>query len=133
MIINRVWAMPNKWTFTIKPIRELLYRYVGNGIGWIDPFAGKHSPAEHTNDLNENNNAKYHLDALEFLSGLSDKYEGGLYDPPYSLRQIMECYEGIGLTIDKKWATTKFYSDTKTCLSNKIKQGGLLLVLGGTV
>lgn len=24
MRINRVWAMPNKWTFTIKPIKELL-------------------------------------------------------------------------------------------------------------
>ena len=24
MRIERKWAMPNKWTFTIKPIRELL-------------------------------------------------------------------------------------------------------------
>ena len=28
MIISRVWAMPNKWTFTIKPIRDLLDRYI---------------------------------------------------------------------------------------------------------
>jgi len=52
MIINRVWAMPNKWTFTIKPIAELLARYVGDGKGWVDPFAGKNSPAELCNDLN---------------------------------------------------------------------------------
>ena len=24
MILERIWAMPNKWTFTIKPIAELL-------------------------------------------------------------------------------------------------------------
>ena len=24
MKIERIWAMPNKWTFTIKPIKELL-------------------------------------------------------------------------------------------------------------
>lgn len=51
MIINRVWAMPNKWTFQIQPITELIKRYVGDGKGWIDPFAGMTSPAEITNDL----------------------------------------------------------------------------------
>ena len=33
MIINRVWAMPNKWTFKVKPIGELVSRYVGDGKG----------------------------------------------------------------------------------------------------
>lgn len=28
--------MPNKFTFQIKPIKEILSRYVGDGIGWID-------------------------------------------------------------------------------------------------
>ena len=38
--------MPNKWTFTIKPIKELLKRYVHKPIHeWIDPFAGENSPA----------------------------------------------------------------------------------------
>ena len=27
-VIQRVWAMPNGLTFTIKPIRELLQRYI---------------------------------------------------------------------------------------------------------
>ena len=44
MKIERKWAMPNKWTFTIKPITELLSRYVGDGMGWVDLFAGKNSP-----------------------------------------------------------------------------------------
>ena len=28
MIINRIWAMPNKNTFQIKPIKELIERYI---------------------------------------------------------------------------------------------------------
>jgi len=67
MRINRVWAMPNKWTFTIKPIAELLARYVGNGTGWVDPFAGENSPAEFTNDHNLDSPTIYHYDALNFL------------------------------------------------------------------
>ncbi len=43
--------MPSMHTFTIKPIRELVGRYVKDGKGWIDPFAGENSPAEITNDL----------------------------------------------------------------------------------
>ena len=31
MKIDRIWAMPNKWTFTIKPIRELLEDEIDDG------------------------------------------------------------------------------------------------------
>lgn len=33
--------MPSRWTFTIPPIADLLAKYVGDGKGWIDPFAGE--------------------------------------------------------------------------------------------
>ena len=70
MKISRTWAMPNKWTFTIKPIKELLKQYVGNGKGWVDPFAGKYSPAEITNDLNPGMPSSFHLRANDFLDQL---------------------------------------------------------------
>jgi hypothetical protein len=40
MIINRVWAMPNKNTFDILPIKNLIYKYLDNQATWIsiDPF-----------------------------------------------------------------------------------------------
>jgi len=129
IIINRYWAMPNKWTFTIKPIKILLTKY-NVGKGWIDPFAGKYSPAEITNDLNVKMPTKYHLEAVDFLNNLSDKYIGAIFDPPYSLRQIIECYEGIGKKVDKKWATTKFYTDVKNLLAIKIKYGGYAICCG---
>ena len=78
--MSRVWAMPNKWTFQIKPIRQLLRRYVGDGKGWIDPFAGFNSPAETTNDLNPTTPTNYHLDAIEFLKQADGRYGGGLRD-----------------------------------------------------
>jgi hypothetical protein len=45
MKINRVWAMPNKNTFTIKPIGELIDRYMLNNPFSIDPISGDYSCA----------------------------------------------------------------------------------------
>ena len=132
MIIQRKWAMPSMHTFKIKPIAELLSKYIPkDGKDWIDPFAGENSPAEFTNDLNSAKPTKYHLEAIEFLKLIGNKeMAGALFDPPYSLRQIMECYEGIGLTPDKKWATTKFYTDVKNGLAKIIKLGGVCISFG---
>lgn len=47
--INREWAMPNSNTFSIKPIRELIERYLSGTI--IDPFANQNKLATITNDL----------------------------------------------------------------------------------
>jgi len=102
MIINRVWAMPNRWTFKIKPIQELLKRY-HVGLGWIDPFCGECSPAEFKNDLNPNNkHAEYHLEAIDFLNLLDWRVSGALFDPPYSLTQVARSYSQIGLKFKSK-------------------------------
>jgi len=94
---TRQWAMPNKHTFLIKPIGNLIRRYVGNGLGWIDAFAGENSPAETKNDLNPEKPTEYHLDALEFLRSIKDESAiGVIYDPPYSMTQAKECYDKFG-------------------------------------
>ena len=36
MIIRREWAMPNKNTFSIKPIRSLINKYINNKKVIID-------------------------------------------------------------------------------------------------
>lgn len=88
--------MPSRHTFKIRPIAELLRRYVGDGKGWIDPFAGYNSIAELTNDLNPDTPAKYHMEAKDFVNILMGDWNGVLFDPPYSLRQLKECYKSIG-------------------------------------
>jgi len=128
--MNRVWAMPNKNTFIIKPIALLLKKY-DVGCSWIDPFAGNYSMAGYTNDLNPETNAKSHMDAIEYLQNMTGLFDGGLFDPPCSLRQTMECYKGFGaINIDKKWVTTKFYSDIKDELAKKIVYNGLSISFG---
>ena len=120
--------MPNKWTFTIKPIKELISRYVDGGIGWIDPFAGKNSPAEFTNDLNQNNPATHHLDAFDFLKIYPGPLNGCLFDPPYSPRQIKECYESIGLKMTQKdGQRSHSWSSEKNIIKTTIKPGGIVI------
>ena len=130
--INRVWAMPDKWTFRIQPIAELITRYVGDGKGWIDPFAGMTSPAEVTNDIRPETKATYHLESLEFASRLEDdKYTGILFDPPYSLEQCKRVYENVGrkFTMQDGQICGK-WTDLKHNLSRKIRIGGIAISFG---
>lgn len=63
--IERIWAMPNKNTFDIKPIKELILDEYTEGL-WIDPFANQNKIASITNDLNTDYDTDYHMDALDF-------------------------------------------------------------------
>ena len=130
MKISRVWAMPNKWTFTIKPIRELLQREVNGGL-WCDPFAGENSPAQITNDLNPSRPTTHHMEALEFLKSQEDnKFDGVLFDPPYSPRQVQECYEGIGAKTVADNTRMDFWSKCKDEITRITKNGGKVLCFG---
>jgi hypothetical protein len=125
MEINRIWAMPNKWTFTIKPIRELIARYIGDGREWIDPFSGRYSPAQCTNDLVEET-ARFNSDALDFLKGWDDNtWIGGLYDPPYSITQARKYGS-------KKYASMKYWAACKDELARIIAPTGIAICCGWT-
>jgi len=85
--------MPNKNTFSIKPIKEMISKEITEGI-WIDPFANANKLATITNDLNPEYDTDYHLDTNEFLKQFKDEsIDGVLYDPPYIPRQVSECYK----------------------------------------
>ena len=135
MKIERKWAMPSRWTFTIKPIKELLAQECGNGMFtkgmWCDPFAGRNSPAEITNDLNPKNPARYHMDALDFLKMQGDEqFDGVLFDPPYSPRQIKECYENIGMEMGADKTRMDFWSKCKDEIARITKPGGKVICFG---
>lgn len=130
MKIERIWAMPNKWTFKIKPIKELIDRYVGNGKGWIDPFSGNSNIAEHTNDLNPAMPSKSHRDAIDFCNDLEGYFEGALFDPPYSPTQAKLVYEGIGIKFEANDGNSNFYWRVKRAIAPKIKLGGYAITCG---
>lgn len=129
MKISRIWAMPNKWTFTIKPIRELLQREINGGL-WCDPFAGENSPAQVKNDLN--GKCEFCLDSLEFLkTRATGEFDGVLLDPPYSMRQASECYQKVGMkNLEISPTSMKYWADVKSEISRIIKPLGKAICFG---
>lgn len=128
--ISRIWAMPNKNTFDIKPIKDLIMEEKTEGL-WIDPFANKNKIANITNDLNTEYDTDYHMDALDFLKMFDDSsVDGVLYDPPYSPRQVSECYNDVGYNVT--WDTTKasFWGNHKREISRILKSGGKVITFG---
>lgn len=128
--IERVWAMPNKNTFDIKPIHNLIIEELTDGL-WIDPFANKNKLATITNDLSKEFDTDYHLDALDFIKMFDDNsVDGVLYDPPYSPRQVSECYNNVGYNVT--WDTTKasFWGNHKREISRIVKLGGKVITFG---
>lgn len=109
--IERKWAMPNKRTFEIPPIQELLLEETEFwSVNWIDPF-----PFE------------YSKDATEYLKEIpTESVDLGLLDPPYSPRQLAECYNGKG-EYDTKAST---WSNWKDELARIIKPGGKAISFG---
>lgn len=103
MKVNRVWGFPNINTFKIKPIKEFLERNIKGSIVILDPFANTSKYGTITNDLNPEYDTTYHLDALDFLKLFdAESVDCVLYDPPYSLRQVVESYKGFGKDITKE-------------------------------
>ena len=129
-MMSRAWAMPSGATFTIKPIKSLLEKYVGDGKLWADPFAGNNSPAEFTNDLDPSTKAKDHELAKDWVRKLPSNLKGALFDPPYSYRQVMEHYTAIGRTVHQDDTGSYFYSSVKRLLAPKIEFGGLIICFG---
>lgn len=95
MLIERLWEMPSKHTFSMKAV-QALFRDEINGGRWADPFSGLHSPATIRNDADESKEADCHLDGLDFLRSLPDvSIDGVLFDPPYSVEQALRIYKPI--------------------------------------
>lgn len=132
--ISRVWEMPNKYTFKMNCVRELLLRYTIDGKGWVDPFCGVYSIAELTNDIDEGKPAESHLDGLEFLKCLSKSaHTGCTFDPPYSPEQCLRIYKPISRAGKKTWGTggkATYHAACKDEISRIIKPGGIVISFG---
>ena len=121
--------MPNSNTFEIKPIKELILKY-NKGIG-ADAFARNSKLATITNDLDTDTTAEKHMDALEFIKSLEDNsLDYFLFDPPYSPRQVSECYKKMGMTVNMKTTQSSFWGNLKKEISKKVKIGGYCLTFG---
>lgn len=128
---ERIWAMPNKNTFEILPIKNLISKEVSLEKLWIDPFANRNKIASITNDLNPEFDTDHHLDALDFLKLFDDaSVDGVLYDPPYSPRQVSECYKNIGHNVTNETTRASFWGNHKKEISRIVKPGGKVITFG---
>lgn len=67
----------------------------------IDPFAAGNRLANVTNDIDPQYDTDFHMDATDFLNLFKpDSVDTVLYDPPYSPRQVAECYKALGITVN---------------------------------
>lgn len=123
--------MPNKNTFEIKPIRKVIERYIKKDALVIDPFANKNKLASITNDLDKTYDTNYNLDALDFLRIFEDySIDVVLYDPPYSPRQVSECYKRLGKSVNAKTTQSTYWSEQKKEISRIVKIGGVVITCG---
>jgi hypothetical protein len=137
---SRVFARSNKWTFKIKPIRELVDRHLKRSTLSVDPFAGRSCVADFNNDMSPDSEAGEHMDAVEWLCLLGDlgmRFDLALLDPPYSPRQISEHYKSLGVKVTPvhtqnarmlkavKNALASVLSDDATVISFGWNSGGM--------
>lgn len=131
MIFSRKFSMGNPETFSLPPVAELLDRYLKNGMIIIDPFARNSKRGTITNDLNPSTSADHHLLAEDFVEGLDIKADAVLFDPPYSPRQISECYQQIGRTVTSQdTQNARLYKRVKDGLDKNLRSGGLAICCG---
>ena len=127
--ISKTWAMPCKNTFDIKPIKRLIEKHLyGHSV---DPFANSNKLATVTNDLDPSFKTDFNLDALDFLKQMKDEsVDVVLFDPPYSPRQVSECYKSLNKTVNMQTTQSSFWGNMKKEVSRVTKQGGKVLTFG---
>lgn len=134
MRITREWCMPNSKTFTMKPVRRLIDKYISmfdETKVILDPFANENKLGTVTNDLDPDYDTDFHLEATDFLSLFDEQsVDIVLYDPPYSPRQLSECYKKLGKSVTTQDTQAAYWSKQKNCIGQIIKKGGYVISFG---
>lgn len=123
--------MPNSKTFKIEPIKRLVEKYIKDREIIVDPFANDSNYGTITNDLNPEFNTTYHMDALDFLKIFEDNsVDCILYDPPYSTRQVSECYKGFGYKVTQETTQSSWRAKHLDEIARILKPNGVVLCFG---
>lgn len=123
--------MGNPETFSLPPVSALLDKYINGALVIVDPFARNSSRGTITNDLNPEMSAQYHMMAEEFVEHIQVAADVVLFDPPYSPRQIAECYQQIGRKCGTQdTQNARLYKRVKDGLDRMLKPGGIAICCG---
>src|SRR3990172_1007669 len=86
------------------------------------------------NEMNRHKPTDYHLDVLTFLRFMEQgkiRADVVIFDPPYSPRQIKDCYESVGLRMEQ-WDAGRAASwrQERTIIRRILRPGGIALSFG---
>lgn len=131
---TRRFAMPSSDTFSVRPIADFVAPYlIASGVS-IDPFARNTTMATWRNDINPATSAPFHMDAAEFCAMLGERgvrADLALFDPPYSPRQISECYNGFGREVSTRdTQNAALYKRVRDALDPLMLPGAVVLSFG---
>lgn len=130
---SRVWAMASPDTFSCEPIGSFVQKYLLKSKISVDPFARNCQWATHTNDLNPDTKAMWHMEAADFLAEMEKdgtQYDLGFFDPPYSLTQVTRSYNDIGLKFKGAENPTGGFPKVRGLLAELIMPLGFCLSFG---
>ena len=132
--LSRVWDMPNSDTFDVPSIGGFVKKYLMKSQISVDCFSRNKRWTTYTNDLNPNTAAEYHMDAEAFLKMLAAqgvRCDLAILDPPYSPRQISECYQEAGIKCGmKETQNAALYSRVKNALAEVLTDDAIVLSFG---
>lgn len=125
------WSMPSRWTFSVPPIKRFVEKWLVGAAVVVDPFCGQSSYGTLRNDLSNDGG----MDAAEWCEALvathERKADAVLFDPPYSPRQIAECYQAVrrNPTMEDT-QSARLYRRVREPLKRLLKPGGVALSFG---
>ena len=71
------------------------------------------------------------MDATDFLKMFDDNsVDVVLYDPPYSPRQVSECYKKLNMTVNMKTTQSSYWSEQKEQIGRIVKPDGIVITCG---
>jgi DNA modification methylase len=131
--------MPNSKTFRIKAIRNLIIKYLPKEGLILDPFANECSIKQLipsnlkyiSNDLDTEFKTDFNLEAQDFMNMFDENsIDMILFDPPYSGRQVSECYKKLGKTVTMSDTNSGYFTKFKKEISRLIKKNGYVITFG---
>ena len=131
---RRVWESPTRNTFSMPSVKGFVHKYLDSSKCSVDPFARNKQWATHTNDIHPDTAAQHHMDAEDYLHMLADQgviCDLGILDPPYSPRQISECYKSMGRKVTMTdTQNAVLYSRVKKALRKVLTDDATVLSFG---
>ena len=135
--MGQAFARPNSQTFTIPPILEFIHRHIDTEtMAIVDPYARNSglSGTALTNDLDPSTSARWHLRSdkfLEMVAGSNILVDAVVYDPPYSPRQISECYKRSNIKCTQSdTQNSSLHARCRRHIHRILKPGGVVLSFG---